>query len=91
MSQRDSFEIDKPDHAARLVESGRAAAARVLGVKPSGLRVIQAAEQAARAASDMGDASPDAPRRACRAGCSACCHLAVAILPIEALMVADRL
>ncbi|MBI3759660.1 MAG: YkgJ family cysteine cluster protein [Deltaproteobacteria bacterium] len=36
-------------------------------------------------------ASPDRPRRACRAGCSACCHLAVSVTIPEALWMAAEL
>jgi hypothetical protein len=55
------------------------------------LNVLTLASEAAERASVLGDLSPDRERRACRAGCSACCHLAVAVTPPEAILIAEHL
>ena len=55
------------------------------------LPVLALAEAAARRTSQRMAGSPDEQRRACKAGCSACCHLAVAVTVPEALLIAARL
>lgn len=76
---------------AHFVESLSDELVRELSTNRTSLNVLRAGRTALKTASELGDRSQDAVRRACRVGCSACCHLAVAILPLEALVLADGL
>lgn len=55
------------------------------------LALLEGVAEALRRIETCADASPDRPRRACRAGCSSCCYLAVSITGPEALLIAQRL
>lgn len=82
---------DLPANAAQIVDAQRLAVIQACEPGRTGLSVLQAGRAALAFASRIGDKSADVPQRACRAGCSACCHLAVAVLPIEALVIAAGL
>lgn len=77
--------------AAQVVESQLQETQSALKPAVTALQVMQLASRAARRASEMAADSPDAPRRACQAGCAACCRLAVSVTPVEALWIAARL
>ncbi len=77
--------------AGRVAAEQRAAMVAGLAHGRTPLHVLNVAVGAAARASAAGDASPDCERRACRAGCPACCHMAVSVTAIEALWIADQL
>lgn len=87
----------KPASADLEATANRASArtaeecARRLRNRPTALTVIEFAADAVQSASSFAEASPDRSRRACRAGCSWCCHMAVSITAPEALLIAARL
>lgn len=55
------------------------------------LQVLNMTAAALRRMDEVAEQSPDSERRACRAGCSSCCYLQVAITVPEALWIADQL
>jgi len=70
--------------AALTVDALRAAPARALPV-------VDLARATAAEVERVSAGSPDVARRACRAGCDACCRLAVSITAPEAIWIAHEL
>ncbi|MBK8915742.1 MAG: YkgJ family cysteine cluster protein [Phycisphaerales bacterium] len=84
---------DVPRAADRAAARVRETASAVLRSEGGGvlLPMLDAARVAVREVARAETNSPQAAARACRAGCSWCCYLAVSITPAEALMIADGL
>lgn len=80
-----------PPTADQIVSRVRGAAEEFLRRGRTKLHVLQIATAGIAAVEQASDASPQKAQRACRAGCSACCHLMVSITPPEAFLIADRL
>lgn len=75
--------------AAYVVETREHDAACLPG--SSRLQVLETVASANDCFERIAATSPDRERRACRAGCSSCCHMSVSMLPIEAIHIAARL
>ncbi|QOJ15165.1 MAG: YkgJ family cysteine cluster protein [Planctomycetia bacterium] len=85
-----------PPQVARAADltAGRVHAAALAVLRSASGRLLPLLESARIAVEEVTRAergSPQAPRRACRAGCSSCCYLAVSITPAEAMMIASGL
>jgi Fe-S-cluster containining protein len=74
-----------------VVEQQSADASAALAGGRTPLTILSLAERTAARVEALSDRSPEKSQRACRAGCAACCRLAVSILPIEAVWIAGRL
>lgn len=83
--------IDHEDLGQSLVEATRGDATELFQDRRLALPVMRVMQQAAGRLDDVAATSPDRLRVACAAGCSACCRLAVSVLSIEALWIAERL
>lgn len=77
------------EEPAQLVARLRDRVTRDLSTNRTALTTLHAGQALLQATSEIGDRSPQAALRDCRAGCSACCYLTVAILPLEAVVMAD--
>ncbi|MCG3128192.1 MAG: hypothetical protein CHACPFDD_03068 [Phycisphaerae bacterium] len=75
--------------AEHVVESREDDAACLAG--STRLRVLETVASANACFERIAATSPDRERRACRAGCSSCCHMSVSMLPIEAIYISVRL
>ncbi len=73
--------------AAKVVQSQQVA----VSSQTTPLPVMVIAEDAAARMERYAAESPTRSRQACEAGCAACCHIAVSLLPTEALWIAERL
>ncbi|TWT45914.1 hypothetical protein RAS1_23500 [Phycisphaerae bacterium RAS1] len=77
-------------HAGALADE-QAQAAGIAFAKRTPLALLQAVSDACERVESRAAASPDRGRRACRAGCSSCCFLAVSLTAPEALYLAAKL
>lgn len=82
---------DRVEFEASVVAAAAQNAADALRRGRTRLHVLTLAGDAVERASVLGELSPDRDRRACRAGCSSCCYLAVSVTPPEAILMAEHL
>ncbi|MGE3180408.1 MAG: YkgJ family cysteine cluster protein [Phycisphaerae bacterium] len=77
--------------AARIADRQRTKTATSLETASTALPVLQLAETACRRTDGLLAKSAEKAQRDCRAGCSSCCYLQVAITIPEAILIATRL
>lgn len=91
MSSQPASAAERVEFEAAVVAAATQNASDTLRRGRSHLHVLTLASEAVERASVLGELSPDRERRACRAGCSSCCYLAVSITPPEAILIAEHL
>lgn len=76
---------------AGVVQAQSSASTGIMQGDRISLTVLDLAADAEDRVRDLSDASPDRTSIACRAGCSACCRIAVSLTAPEAIRIAEQL